>query len=175
MNEEAIKQVFNALVESGEKESAALAEKLVEAGVISPERVAGIKTVEDFFFALIYPYQKFLDGFISIHFSRNNNAQWLFTHHGYVENHFQKLIAMHEGTACCADKSRTIINALARWLKDGTEIVWNYEGEYTFHLPKKVFTTHESIALFFEALMSLYYGNPEKYLHFLHEKRYLTA
>ena len=172
--ENALKDLFGALIASGEKESAELAEKLVGAGVISPERIEKIQSVEEFYFALIYPYNKFLDGFVAIRFNGDRKARWLFTHHGYIENHFQKIIIQHEGSPCCADKSKTIVESIARFLLKGTEIVWDYSQEYTFHLPKKVFATHSSIIDFYDALVSLYYGNNEKYLEYLFAKKHLA-
>lgn len=45
----------------------------------------------------------------------------------------------------------------------GDKIEFNYNSEYTYHLPKKVFTTHEEIVMFFESLIHLYMGRPGKY------------
>lgn len=172
--ENALKDLFGALIASGEKEAVEIAEKLFDAGIISPERIEKIQSVEEFFFALIYPYKKFLDGFVAVRYNGDQKAQWLFTHHGYIENHFQKIIIQHEGSACCADKSKTIVESIAMFLLKGTEVVWDYGQEYTFHLPKKVFTTHSSIIDFYDALVSLYYGNNEKYLEYLLTRKYIA-
>jgi len=172
--ENALKDLFGALIASGEKEAVEIAEKLFDAGIISPERIEKIQSVEEFYFALMYPYNKFLDGFVAIRFNGDRKARWLFTHHGYIENHFQKIIIQHEGSPCCADKSKTIVESIARFLLKGTEIVWDYSQEYTFHLPKKVFATHSSIIDFYDALVSLYYGNNEKYLEYLLTRKYIA-
>ncbi len=172
--ENALKDLFGALMASGEKEAVEIAEKLFDAGIIWPERIEKIQSVEEYYFALIYPYNKFLDGFVAIRFNGDRKARWLFTHHGYIENHFQKIIIQHEGSPCCADKSKTIVESIARFLLKGTEIVWDYGQEHTFHLPKKVFTTHASIIDFYDALVSLYYGNNEKYLEYLLTRKYIA-
>lgn len=176
VTEEGLKHVLTSLFDGMQAEEIALAKAVFNAAEITPERLAGIKNVEEFFFALVYPYQKFLKGFVSIHFKGNAEAQWLFTHHSYIQKQYEHFIVKHEGGACSVDKSRTIINELAMWKLGRKErIEWDYTGEYTYHLPKTVFTTHESITEFYESLVSLYYGNPDKYLNYLLHKKHLSA
>jgi hypothetical protein len=44
------------------------------------------------------------------------------------------------------------------------EISWDYSAEYTYHLPKQIFTTHSEIIEFFNGIHHLYYGNPDAYI-----------
>lgn len=173
---EILNKVFESLVERMGSEEVALAKVVLSASEITPERLSGIKDVEDFFFTLVYPYQEFLKGFVTIHFKGGLEAQWLFTHHSYIQKHYENFIAAYEGNACSVDKSRTIINELAMWKLGRKErIEWDYTGEYTYHLPKTVFTTHESITEFYEALVNLYHGNPDRYLNYLVNKKHLST
>lgn len=176
VTEEGLKNVLTSLFDGLKAEETELAQAVLAATGKTPEMLADIKNVEEFFFTLMYPYQKFLNGFVQIHFKGNQEAQWLFTHHTYIQKHFEKFIVDHEGGACSVDKSRTIINNLAMWKLGRIEkIVWDYEQEYTYHLPKVVFLHHDSITAFYEALLSLYYGNPAKYLSYLHTKKHLST
>lgn len=119
---------------------------------------------EDFHITAIYPHEMFIDGLLSHKLSNNNDVKFIYQNHNFIDNHFKKIIVKKEGRRCSADKSRTILNSLVRFYKDGDEIDFDYEQKYTFHLPKKEFTDHNSIVEFYEALKHLYYGNPEYYL-----------
>jgi len=81
-----------------------------------------------------------------------------------TERNFCSLFKSIEGSACSADKSRTVMHGLIRFLRTGEEIKFNYDGEYTFHLPKKVFKTHEQIHDFFVALMRIQMGYPVEFI-----------
>lgn len=97
----------------------------------------------------------------------SGKALFLFQHADFVEDHAQWLIAREEGRACCADKSRTVLRALARYLVTGEEARFDFTQEYTYHLPTRVLHTHAQLETFFDAVYRLYYGNPEAYLKFL--------
>jgi len=162
MKTDAIKNVLNAMSDSIGKENVELYQKLIEG--------SGIKKVEDieeFFYMLIYPHQKFLKGLIDCEISKNDSVKFIYLHHNFIEYNFVKIIQDKEGSACSADKSRTIIRALCNWFIKGERIDWNYEQEYTYHLPKTVFNTHEEIIDFYNGLENLYYGNYKSYLEAL--------
>jgi len=61
------------------------------------------------------------------------------------------------------------MKALIEFYRTGEKIQWNYKQEYTFHLPKEIFETHEKIITFYEGLKNLFYGNPTKYLEVMKE------
>lgn len=90
-------------------------------------------------------------------------ARFLYSHADFVERHLRALIERFEGSACCADKTRSILHELSKFLREGTRIEFNYAGEYTFHLPRRVLTTHEEIEQLFEGLYRLFYGKPDSY------------
>lgn len=95
-----------------------------------------------------------------------SKAVFLLKQYDFVDSHFTALIKQYEGWACSADKVRTITNRLLKNLVEGKPIVWNYNQEYTYHLPKEIFTNQEQILEFFDALYFLYYGKSEKFLAF---------
>lgn len=121
---------------------------------------------EEFDFELLHPVEQVVDGLLA-EITSSNEAQFLLKHGQFVEGHFNKLIEKYEGSPCCSDKSRTIMRALIRFHLGGKPIKFNYEQEYTYHLPKRIFTTHDMIVAFATSLHHLFYGNPERYLNAL--------
>lgn len=162
LEEEKITKVLDSMMGAIEQEKIDLYKELIKKrGNIK------IEDYEDFFFSLVYPHKQFLEGLIKTEISKNDDVCFILINSRYVESHFVQWIQQKEGGACSADKSRTIMRSLLKWFKVGQKIVWNYEQEYTYHLPRKVFTTHEDIILFYEGIKSLHYGNPQKYLESL--------
>lgn len=132
------------------------------------------RNTEEFYLMFLYPLMSPIEGFLENEFPGNTKAQFLFQRIDFVEIHFLNLIEKIEGSACSADKSRTIMRCIARFLIDGSEIKFDYEQEYTYHLPKKVFLDHESIMNFFDAIYNLYYGDHIKYIYEI-QRIYCTA
>lgn len=159
LKQEHINEVLDGMFGAIEKEQVELYKTLV-----NKTHHKEIKTVDDFYFGLVYPYEEFLSGLIKTTISCNSDVGFILKHSRFIESHFEKLIKNTEGVGCCADKSRTIMHELLSFYNDGRHIVFDYEQQYTYHLPKAIFKTHESIIGFYEGLRGLYYGNPEKYL-----------
>ena len=101
--------------------------------------------------------------------TKDKKAIFLLTNYDYCENHFEKILEVKEGSACCADKSRFIARSLANLFIKNKPIVIDYDQEYTFHLPKEIFTTQEEILDFFDAIMRLYYADSVRYIKFLNK------
>lgn len=117
-----------------------------------------------FYFDVIYPFERVIDGFARCEISDNDDISFLISNSQFIEGHFTYVINKKEGPACSADKATTIMSELIKFYSTGGKIKFNYDSEYTFHLPKKVFKTHDEIIFFYTGLMSLYYGNPGRYL-----------
>ncbi len=165
MTENAIHNVLNALVGHVEQENIDLYKKLMD--VNAPIQM---DTIEGFYFRLLYPHQQFLEGLIKTEIANNDDIVFLYINSDYVQQHFEKRIKELDGWPCCADKSRTIMKALVAFYKDGTEISWNHEAEYTYHLPKNIFITHQEIIDFYVSIRFLFYGNAEKYFALMQPK-----
>jgi hypothetical protein len=125
--------------------------------------------VSGFYFKLLYPLSSAIDGLLNNELPGNPKAQFLFKHGNFVENHLCALFEKYEGSACSADKARTVIRRLLRFFTANVEIVFDYTAEYTYHLPKTILTTHAEIVAFFEALHRLYYGNAASYLKIMRD------
>lgn len=123
-----------------------------------------ISSLKDFMFIYNYNLSTFTENMLTQFVPNNNELLFLLSNMDFVENHFKNLIVKAEGHACSADKSSFIIGSLLNYFLHDKEIKVNYQQEYTFHLPKIVFTNHEDILDFFKSLHFLYYGNSEKYL-----------
>jgi hypothetical protein len=159
MEKEIIKSVLDSMCSSFKKEQIELFRKL-----INEECYDRINDFEDFNFALIWPFENFLSGLIRSEICDNDDVVYIYLHSYNLEKHFDFWFEKIEGPACCADKTRTIIRKLISFYEDGVEIEFDYNQEYTFQLPEIIFKTHDEIISFYEALKSLSYGNPEKYL-----------
>lgn len=94
----------------------------------------------------------------------NPKLRFLLIQQDFVSRHIQKLFVEIEGYSCCADKERTIMRALIRHYHNGSRIEFDYEGEYTYHLPSVVLRDHDSIISYFDSLYRLYYGDHKPYL-----------
>jgi hypothetical protein len=117
-----------------------------------------------FRWALQRPFDQVLDGLLAEAFPGSLEARYLFRRATYVERHFRSAVQAHEGLACSSDKTRTILAALLAYFIKGKPISFAPAGEYTFHLPTKVFVDQPSILAFFEAIRSLDHGDPRAYL-----------
>jgi len=95
---------------------------------------------------------------------------FLLMQYDFVEAQIRTLITKSEGHRCCADKSKTIMKALMRHLLLDEPIEFNYEQEYTYHLPKKVLMSQDEILSFYDALHSFYYGQPDAFINYVSGK-----
>ncbi|MDA8376103.1 MAG: hypothetical protein M0Z50_03315 [Planctomycetia bacterium] len=124
---------------------------------------------ERFRCALPYRLESLVDGLLQTVLPGKREAHFILTKYQFIEANFKQIIAREEGFCCSADKSRTVLLRLLSYYLTGEEVVFDWKDEYTFGYPTKVFVTHHQIVSFFEALRSLYYGNPELYLKELQE------
>lgn len=115
-----------------------------------------------------HPFRMVRSGLLLHLMGKGSDLHFLFEHADFVERHFRFWLEDVEGFSCCADKSRTIMCSLARYflkLQAGVEerIVFDRSAPYTYHLPEKIFSSHEEILEFFHAIKFLYAGKGEQY------------
>lgn len=158
MKQEEFKEIISGFGSFIEKKNLELFEKLIDA-----EMFAEINNGDNFYMQFIYPYEKLLSGIAKAK-GWNDDFSFFIKNHYTIEHHFQNNIQQFEGSACCADKSSKIMKELGQFLRFGTEISFDYTQQYTYHLPEKIFKTHESIVSFFEAIQRLHYGYSDLYL-----------
>lgn len=162
--EEGISTVILGILATAKDENKAAFDAIAHEAVIQDAvKCALDANFEDFYFLLLYPIGKALDGLLE-HVTHNEAAQFILRHSLFVESHFSNLIERIEGSPCSADKSRTIVQALLNFYMTGKEIAFNYDQDVTYQLPKVIFKTHDAIIEFAEGLRQLHAGCPKKYL-----------
>lgn len=150
---------LNSMISNVEQENIELYKE-----VIKSNKIEKFDNPEDFYFAVLYPWKNFIRGYLKTEINANRDIEFIYLNYGFIESHFNFLFQKIEGSACCADKSKTIIRRLVEFYTTNKRIEFNYDAEYTFHLPKKIFKTHDEIITFYESLKWLKTGNPERYL-----------
>lgn len=132
--------------------------------VVGESGIEKYNSFEEFYFGVIYDTEQCIESYVRHSISDNDDVVFLYCNSQFIQRHFEKVIKMKEGWACSADKSRTMINALISFFTTKKEIVFNYDGEYTYHLPSVVFKDHESILQFYKSIKNMYWGDPELYI-----------
>lgn len=164
MKTETIKDFLTTLSDSIENDNQELYKKIIDSSEIK-----SFNNPDEFFYAVLYPWKKFISGFLKSSLNANKDVEFIFTNSQYLDRHFATLFIQYEGTAYSSDKSGHIVNQLLKYYATGERIEFDYDGKYTYHLPDKIFKNHEQIVKFYEGLKSLLYGNPMKYLEALKE------
>jgi hypothetical protein len=159
INEEALTGIFEAMIDDSNKQEMEMYQK-----IIASSKIKSFKDPEEFYFMILYPWKKFVKGLLKTQLKDDNEVIFIFQNYTFIEANFQKLINDIEGMACCADKSGTLIKKLIKFYMTGETIQFDHTAKYTFNLPKVVFTDHDEIVEFYEALKSFHYGDGTKYI-----------
>jgi hypothetical protein len=117
-------------------------------------------------FLIFTPMERFAAGLAESVFPGNTQLQFLAKEIRFFQRHLGETIKEVEGWSCYNDKTQKVTRALLQFFLTGKEIVWDYDAEYTYTLPRKVFVAHDEIVSFFDAIHFLFHGRPEKYLAF---------
>lgn len=161
----AISDVVHGLLNASRQEAIQAALALMEDVAIQKAfALANEGDMAGFEQTLLRPMEKTIEGVLHLAVPNNHPVQFLLRHYGFVSRHFRSIVEKREGHACCADKTRFIMRSLMQFYQTGAEIKLNREQEYTFHLPTVVFTSHQAIVDFFEAVQALHYGEGAKYI-----------
>ena len=95
--------------------------------------------------------------------SSNNIDQFVFLylHYSFLDNNLTEFIRNQEGFACCADKSRWLLNAYEKYLAQGIVPNMTIE-EKTYWKPE--FGTGEQWIALIKSIEHLYYGHVSRYI-----------
>jgi hypothetical protein len=167
---EQISAIFEQIRVSGVQDRAEMASIIME----NPYIVSSIDDLrnnrfEKFHKAIVMKSDDILEGIVEHVFGDNYEIAFLIKQYDFLYQHLEKLFTKFEGHASCVDKTRTVLAYLLLNKAKGTRIEFDYDGEWTYHLPKKILTSHEEVIKFFDAMINLYYGSHEKYLALLLE------
>jgi len=162
----AVREVLGSLLDRLSEENRAMAKQLVGEPILRQAVDAIAKRrLDHFHLHLQYRVNNLVDGLVDMEIPQAAApVKFLFQNAGFVESHFRRQIESIEGSACSADKTRTVMRALLRRLADGVPIQFDYGQEYTFHLPTTVFRTEAEIVKFFDALRRLHSGFAQQYV-----------
>lgn len=116
-----------------------------------------------YYLALRHPLGQRENGVVASVIPESAEAQFLYNHYAFVECHFKAVIEQAEGSACCADKARTVLTRLARYFRTGQPLTFEDPSLRDFQRPGVVLTTPEDILSFFRALWALHYGKAEPF------------
>lgn len=163
-----LKQFFNALTDNQKQRRSDKFEQVKATPLVSnANHLLSAGRWEQFDWDLIDPLEDIATSIVEDKYegkTESGQLVFLLTKQTFIRGHLSRLFQTFEGLACSADKERTVFNAIARWLINGDEIKFNYNGDYTFQLPKKILTTHEDVICYFVSIYNLYYGRSDLYL-----------
>lgn len=164
--QESLKKVLNAIASFGDKETLDVFHLASESESVK-KAVEHAKNgdYEQFTYKLM-PFQQVIEG-TAMQVTGDHRAQFILLHHEFIENHLSRIFTMAEGSPCSVDKSGSVLYALFRHFLEGQKIFFNYEQQFTYHLPSKVLKNQEECLKFFDGIYDLYYGNCSKYLAWL--------
>lgn len=161
ISKDQVKQVTDGLLGVITEENVALYKKLADEG--PNHKITGATS---FYENILFPFENYLNGFIQVAIGGGEDVENLLMHGKFVQVHLERLFERFEGSPCSADKARTILDALFSYYKDGEPIEFNYTQEYIFHLPKIILRSQDEIVDFYQAVIYLLYGSPERYFKF---------
>lgn len=118
-------------------------------------------SIDQFTMSVVRPFDRFIRALIKEKVSEDNNVSFLLSKHRFVEMHFTQLISRIEGMSCSVDKASFLINGILSYYLTSKEI--DFEN-IAYYVPYAAFTSHKDVINYYESLISLYHGNPAKYL-----------
>lgn len=129
---------------------------------------------EEFELFFVYPIQSCVESIVKRALDVESEScllVFLVAHRDFVVSHLEWLFSRYEGHAYSVDKSDTVYSAMIKqaMLGNSVDLNFSYEGQYTFHLPKKILKDPGEIAAFAKAVSELYYGNGEVYCNFVNK------
>lgn len=133
--------------------------------------------IDEFYIKNTYKFESFIEWYVLTKLTdwkMNDKLLFLIQQSFFVQNSFEKIIIKNEWSPCSVDKSSFIMKRLYDYFLDSKEMDFSpfidkSWIEYSYHIPKRVFTKQNTILDFFEALMYLYYWDWWKYINFIVE------
>lgn len=163
--EKELKDVFTSILSLAKREQVSLYLELIDNQVVKEAVVlANKEDISGFYYKILYPFYKFIDGLIECEVSPKSEVSFILKNANYIKDHYARLFERIEGPACSVDKAKTVRSALLNFYLTNEEIKFNYEQKYTFHLPEYIFTDHKNIIDFFQAIESLSMGYFDNYV-----------
>lgn len=127
----------------------------------------GFNKPEDFNYLFVYKLQSLLNYISrrlhdpSINNEGNEKISFIYINYRYLEENITELCRQKDGSSCCADKGRTIVEIYFNYCLTGKKIKLNPTKE-SFGVPR--FGTFEQWMAYCDGLYNLYYGRPTDYI-----------
>ena len=156
-----LKSVFLSLLSASERDSDDIYDSLKDDAFFR-EAAGFVKSrdIRRFYYSTLYPIKQLFAGFLKAELGvASEEVEFAFMNIQFVKLHFESIIVHTEGLSCSADKANFLLKSLIQYFLTGQEIVIDLDGEFTFHLPKKCFKSHDDVIAYFKAIMECYYGN----------------
>ena len=132
------------------------------------KKAADMQEYQKLYYDLIYPFHKLCEGMLS-HYNSKTRFFLLYGE-SFCHNHFSRLFERYEGSACSSDKAGHLVHmCILASIHEGNI---GLESELTndhFWIPKKILRTIKEVIALGDAVISLYYGNPQDYITIINE------
>lgn len=156
-----LSNLFGAMLNASENETkeGELYQKLIEnPGLFSKP--------DNLFFTLLYPQGKAIGAALTQIKALSNEVRYkyvdVFTNYQFYENHIEKLCTHYEGSACCADKSRTIVGRYLNFIRTGDKGNWEVDNDKCYWLPR--FGTQDQWYALMDGLYEFCFGKIENFV-----------
>ena len=120
----------------------------------------GLFNIEHYNLHLISNQKRLNNGLLKEKGIRTHQAIFLANNFSFVKSHLENMIVEKDGSSGCADKSRRLIKMYFNYFEYGMPLIEDI-------LPENTLNNEEQAIEFFNAIYSLYYGQPKKYIEFL--------
>lgn len=163
--EESIKSLLNYMITEESNKSQKL---IMEVLKQIQESKVDFSNPEDFHLFLIYKLENAIEEIAKhMHECPQSNIKddykpnFIFLHYDFLEHNIRELCTLREGSSCCADKSRSIIEIYLKYSLTGNIPEFNPDLEQ-YWTPK--FGNYQEWMDLCDGIYELYFGKPEKYL-----------
>jgi hypothetical protein len=96
-----------------------------------------------------------------------NKLVFLYSNYCFVEHQILTFIEKTTGTSCSVDKARYVVRGLMKYFVTGEKISFEITDEKQYWIP--IFWNIDEWLFFYDAIVDLYYGKPNKYLIILQD------
>lgn len=115
--------------------------------------------IEEYERLITYPHKRLTNGVLKEKGIKTHQAIFIVSNFSFLKAHLETLIVKREGISSSSDKSRRLIKMYYSHFEHGVPLVDSF-------LPKETLSSENEALAYFEAIYSLYYGQPQKYIDF---------
>ena len=121
---------------------------------------------EEFWYKIIYKQDNYNDWMLHELITKNEELIYIYKNFNNLQSSFSAMFNDFEGMSCSSDKGSTVLKNIIKYYQVWKWTDYDYNQEYTFNLPKKIFKEKEMSLDFYKALKNVMYGWHKTYLNF---------